>query len=92
MVAESKKHPQFFRSQKYLKTSREIENDKDADKIRNGFATAIFNSRGVHWVDPSGKPEMELSAKYKKQADDAENAGYQRLAHHNERHSRLVCQ
>ncbi len=55
-------------------------NAKDAEEIRNGFATAIFNSRGVHWVDPSGKPEMELSAKYKKQAEDAENAGYQRLA------------
>lgn len=48
--------------------------------MRHGFAIAIFNSRGVHSVDPSGKPEMELSYKYKKQADDAENAGYQRLA------------
>ncbi len=55
-------------------------NAKDADEMRNGFAIAILNSRGVHWVDPSGKPEMELSAKYKKQAEDAENAGYQRLA------------
>jgi len=55
-------------------------NAKDAEEMRNGFAIAIFNSRGVHWVDPSGKPEMELSAKYKKQAEDAENAGYQRLA------------
>jgi rubrerythrin len=34
----------------------------------------------VHIVDPSGKPELELSEKYKKQAEDAENAGYQRLA------------
>jgi len=55
-------------------------NGKDAEEIRHGFAIAIFNSRGVHTVDPSGKPEMELSAKYKRQADDAENAGYQRLA------------
>jgi len=53
---------------------------KDADEIRNGFATAILNSRGVHSVDPSGKPELELSAKYGKQAEEAENAGYQRLA------------
>lgn len=58
----------------------EVLNSKDADEIRNGFAKAIFNSRGVHWVDPSGKPELELSAKYRKQAEDAENAEYQRLA------------
>jgi len=58
----------------------EVLNEKDADDIRNGFSTAIFNSRGVHTIDPSGKPEIELSEKYKKQADDIENAGYQRLA------------
>ena len=55
-------------------------NAKDADKMRHGFSLAIFNSRGVHTVDPSGKPEMELSAKYRKQAEEVENAGYQRLA------------
>lgn len=58
----------------------EVLNSRDADKIRNGFATAIINSRGVHGVDPSGKPELELSAKYGKHADEAEDAGYQRLA------------
>jgi hypothetical protein len=48
--------------------------------MRHGFYLAIVNSRGVHCVDPNGKPELELSAKYKKQAEEAENAGYQRLA------------
>jgi hypothetical protein len=62
------------------RAAAEVLNAKDADKIRNGFSTAIFNSRGVHWVDPSGKPELGLSTKYKKQAEDAENAGYHRLA------------
>jgi len=62
------------------RAAAEVLNSKDADEIRNGFATAIFNSRGVHPVDPSGKPELELSAKYGKQAEEAENAGYQRLA------------
>ena len=28
----------------------------------------------------AGQPELELSEKYKKQAEDVENAGYQRLA------------
>ncbi len=55
-------------------------NASDADKMRHGFSLGIFNSRGVHTIDPSGKPELELSEKYKKQAEDVENAGYQRLA------------
>lgn len=58
----------------------EVLNSRDTDEMRNGFATAIINSRGVHSVDPSGKPELELSAKYRKQAEEAEDAGYQRLA------------
>ena len=40
----------------------------------------VYSSRGVHWVDPSGKLELELSEKYQKQAEDVESAGYQRLA------------
>ncbi|HPS54382.1 MAG TPA: hypothetical protein PLP05_02180, partial [Sedimentisphaerales bacterium] len=55
-------------------------NAEDADRMRNGFSIGIMNSRGAHFVDPTGKPEKELAAKYKKQADDVENAGYYRLA------------
>jgi len=55
-------------------------NEKDSEEMREGFCTEIYNSRAVHWVDPTGKPEKELASKYKQQADDAENAGYQRLA------------
>jgi hypothetical protein len=55
-------------------------NAKEADKMRNGFHLGIVNSRGVHWVDPTGKPEKELAAKYRQQASDVENLGYQRLA------------
>jgi len=62
------------------RTVAEALNDKGAEDMRNGFNTAIFNSRGVHTVDPSGRPELELSEKYKSQAEDVENAGYQRLA------------
>ncbi len=54
--------------------------DENAEKMRNAFSKAIFNSRGAHWVDPTGEPERELAAKYKQQADDVENAGYYRLA------------
>jgi hypothetical protein len=55
-------------------------NAKDAEKMRNGFRASIFNSRGVHWVDPTAKPERELAAKYRQQGSEVENCGYQRLA------------
>ncbi len=62
------------------RAAAEALNAKAAQEMRNGFGTALINSRGVHSVDPTGKPELELSAAYTKQADDVENAGYQRLA------------
>ncbi|PLY00381.1 MAG: hypothetical protein C0622_08920 [Desulfuromonas sp.] len=55
-------------------------NAKDSDGLRRGFSTGTYNSRGVHWVDPSGKPEKELAAQYKKKAEDVENAGFHRFA------------
>jgi len=55
-------------------------NEKDAQDMRIGFCTELYNSRGTHWVDPTGKPERELAAKYRKQAEAVENAGYHRLA------------
>jgi len=55
-------------------------NAEDADDIRHGFYIEILNSRGAHFVDPTGKPEKELAAKYRKQADEVENASYYRLA------------
>jgi len=62
------------------KTAADALNRKDAEKMRNGFCSAIFNSRGLHCVDPTGKPERELAEKYRQQANDAENAGFQRFA------------
>jgi len=55
-------------------------NAKDAEKMRRGFCIELFNSRGAHWVDPTGQPERDLAEKYRQQAEDVENAGYQRLA------------
>lgn len=55
-------------------------NAKDAKEMRVGFRTALYNSRGVHIVDPAGKPERELAAKYQAMAEAVENAGYHRLA------------
>jgi hypothetical protein len=55
-------------------------NGRDNEHMRRGFSTAVYNSRGVHWVDPTGKPEKELAEEYRRKAEDVENAGFQRFA------------
>lgn len=55
-------------------------NDRDVDDMRNGFRTGTYNSRGVHWIDPTGKPERELAEKFRSKAEEVENAGFQRFA------------
>lgn len=62
------------------KASAEILNAKDSDKVRNGYAMAIFNSRGVYFPDAEGRAEREFASHYRKQAEDLELAGYYRLA------------
>ena len=55
-------------------------NDREADDMRDGFRTGTYNSRGVHWVDPTGKPERELAEQLRRKAEEVENAGFQRFA------------
>ncbi len=55
-------------------------NQHDVDPMRSGYSSGAYNARGVHWVDPTGKPELELAEKYHKKAEDVENAGFQRFA------------
>lgn len=55
-------------------------NARDHDAMRTGFTTAVFNSRGVHWVDPTGQPERDLAEEYNKKAEEVENAGFPRFA------------
>ena len=45
-------------------------NDRDAEDMRRGFRTGVFNSRGVHFVDPTGKPERELAEQFKEKTKD----------------------
>ena len=61
-------------------TAADALNGRDAEKMRSGFSLKAFNSREVHYVDPTGKPERELAEQYRKKADEVENAGYQRFA------------
>ena len=55
-------------------------NAKDAKKLRDNFWIGILNSRGVHKIDPTGKPERELAEKYEQKAEEVEKAGYHRFA------------
>ncbi|MDD2942060.1 MAG: hypothetical protein PHC51_03745 [bacterium] len=55
-------------------------NDREADNMRAGFRTGIYNSRGVRWVDPTGKPEREFAEQFRIKAEKVENAGFQRFA------------
>lgn len=55
-------------------------NARDAEEMRSGFRTEVFNSRGVHWVDPTGKPERELAEQWRQKAGAIENAGFARFA------------
>lgn len=55
-------------------------NDREADDMRDGYRAGTYNSRGVYWVDPTGKPEKELAEKFRSKAEEVENAGFQRFA------------
>lgn len=58
----------------------EAMNKRERSSLRDGYSTGIYNSRGVHTVDPEAKPEKALAEKYRQRADKVENSGYQRLA------------
>lgn len=55
-------------------------NDREADSMRDGYRAGIYNSRGVHWIDPTGKPERKLADQFRSKAEDVENSGFQRFA------------
>lgn len=54
--------------------------DREADDMRNGFRTGTYDSRGFHWVDPTGEQERELAKQFRKKAEEVENEGFHRLA------------
>ena len=55
-------------------------NDRHAGKLREGFRSGTYNSRGVHWVDPTGKSENELAEQFRSKAEKIENEGFHRFA------------
>ena len=70
-------------------------NHKDAEFMREGYHTEVFNSRGAYFADPAA--ERKLAEKYRQRADEIENAGYSHFAtmlrtvetHHNKEAERI---
>lgn len=56
-----------------------LQSDKEGN-IRSGYATEVYNSRGIHNVDKTGSEEFDLERKYLEKAEQAEGSGYFRLA------------
>lgn len=55
-------------------------NRRNLDRLRVGYSNGVYNSRGVHWVDPTGKPEKDLADKYRQYAEGIDTKGFQRFA------------
>lgn len=53
----------------------ELLDGRDNNHIRQGFSSEVFNSRGVHWIDPSGKQEKELADLWRQKAEEIEKLG-----------------
>ena len=62
------------------RTIAEALNDRDSEDMRKGYRTGVYNARGIHVIDATGKPEKELAGQFRQKAEDVENAGFQRLA------------
>ena len=60
-------------------TVASVLNQKDADKMRSGFTTDLFNQRGV-FTFTHGKEERELAQKNREKADVLDSKGYTRFA------------
>ena len=62
------------------RTIAEALDARDSKAMRSGYRTGIFNACGAYQIDPTGKPEKELAAKFDHKADEIENACFQRFA------------
>jgi hypothetical protein len=49
-------------------SAAEMLDEAENDSIRKGFNCEVYNSRGFHLVDPSGKEEQELANSWRKKS------------------------
>ena len=78
----SKQNPLMVLDEDKLPQTAVIEelNRVENEELRRGYYLGIINQRGVHWIDPEGKPELELAEDYENRANIAESRGYSRYA------------
>lgn len=62
------------------KSVLDVLESRESEIIREFFRSEVFNSRGVHWVDPTGKPEQDLANEWLEKANAVEMLGYPRFA------------
>lgn len=55
-------------------------NKAENNELRRGYYLGVVNQRGAHFIDPEGKPELELAKEYRSRANNAELIGYSRYA------------
>lgn len=55
-------------------------NRAENEELRRGYELGVVNQRGVHFIDPKGKPEIELAVNYEMRAEVVEKKGYSRYA------------
>lgn len=53
---------------------------EEGDDLRKGYYQETINSRGAHFVDPSGAPEFALEKKYHEYAAQIDELGLFRFA------------
>jgi hypothetical protein len=58
----------------------EFLNQRELEHVRDAYRLAVFNSRGVHWVDPEAKPEIALSEEYFSRSEVIDLLGLQRFS------------
>jgi hypothetical protein len=63
------------------KAVAQVINEEDAEDLCNGFSSGIYNSRGVHRVDKTGKAEKDIAKKWYAKTKAVEKLGYFRFAH-----------
>ncbi|MES9902462.1 MAG: hypothetical protein ABW168_07240 [Sedimenticola sp.] len=58
----------------------EFLNQRQLEGVRDAYRLAIYNSRGVHWVDPEAKAEIKLSEEYLEKSEKIDLLGLQRFS------------
>lgn len=63
----------------HIAVAKELD-EKNSEEMREGYCCEIYNSRGVHTIDPTGNEERKLAEIWRTKADEIEKAGFSRLA------------